>query len=97
MTEPYFKGQEAAECGHYYPDVLRLGDIRVGEDIIREVDCKYCGRYSEKLDFEYKGNDIGILTRDEDIPDVRAKALERLLNPGKKIIFHKPICLEYSI
>lgn len=46
LARPYFPGQAANPCGHFYPDVLRLTD-RIDADgkRFRLADCVYCGRY----------------------------------------------------
>ncbi len=81
---PYFIGQEPDECGHYYPDILSIGNIKRGDDIIRIIDCKYCGRTERKLDlsiYDLKNleKNIGKLLSEEDIIEIRKRELERLL------------------
>jgi hypothetical protein len=90
MPGPYFPGQQPSSCGHYYPDVLRLRDEKRDDGtFVRIVDCSYCGRYESQLDprdltrelvrkLNRKGFDVG--TREEEIAEVRKKALERLLS-----------------
>jgi hypothetical protein len=89
MPGPYFIGQQPSSCGHYYPDVLRLRDEkREDGTFVRITDCRYCGRDEFQLDpvvldkelvrkLNKKGLDTGV--REEEIPEVRKKALERLL------------------
>jgi hypothetical protein len=87
MTGPYVSGQTAASCGHYYPDVLRLRDEKKPDgQLVRIIDCTYCGRYEIPLDAktlekplvhtlnEY-GVEIGI--REEELAEVRNRALRR--------------------
>jgi hypothetical protein len=86
---PYFTEQQPSSCGHYYPDVLRLRDEkREDGTFVRITDCRYCGRNEFQLDagaldkklvrkLNKKGLDIGI--GEEEIPEVRKKALARLL------------------
>jgi hypothetical protein len=51
MPGPYFPGQLPSECGHYYPDVIRLRDEkRTNGQYVRIIDCVYCGRSEEILD-----------------------------------------------
>ena len=89
MSDPYFPGQRASKCGHYYPDVLRLRDERKPDGtFVRVVDCKYCGRYELLLDIESlspvlarklkrKGIDEGI--KEKDLAKVREKEMKRLM------------------
>jgi hypothetical protein len=89
MTGPYFTGQQPSLCGHYYPDVLRLRDEKKEDGtFVRIIDCRYCGRDEFQLDpgaldkelvrkLNKKGLDAGV--REEEISEVRKKALERLL------------------
>jgi hypothetical protein len=89
MTGPYFAGQQPSSCGHYYPDVLRLRDEkRADGTFVRITDCRYCGREAFPLDpgaldealvreLNTKGWARGV--REEEIADVRKKALERFL------------------
>ena len=88
MSGPYFSGQKPSQCGHYYPDVLRLRDEKRHDGtFVRIMDCSYCGRYELELDVRVlgeglvrklnkKGFDIG--TREEELSKVRKKELERL-------------------
>lgn len=48
---PYFKGQISANCGHYYPDVVLLGDKleTTGMKRVRILHCIFCGEYSVPL------------------------------------------------
>ena len=90
MPGPYFPGQQPSSCGHYYPDVLRLRDEKRDDGtLVRIMDCSYCGRYELQLDpqglaeelvreLNRKGVDVG--TREEEISEVRKKALGRLLS-----------------
>ena len=89
MSGPYFSGQQASECGHYYPDVLRMRDEQKSDGtFVRVVDCKYCGQYELLLDIESlspvlarklkrKGIDEGI--KEKDIAKARKKAMKRLM------------------
>jgi hypothetical protein len=45
MPGPYFPDQHKERCGHYYPDVLKLGDKKVGDDYFSVLDCSCCGTY----------------------------------------------------
>jgi len=88
LSGPYFPGQQPSPCGHYYPDVLRLRDEKKPDGtFVRIVDCSYCGRYELRLDpralsrdlvrkLRKKGFDVG--TSEEELAEVRKKALERL-------------------
>ena len=50
MAGPYFPGQIASSCGHFYPDVLRLRDEkRPDGSYVRIVDCTVCGRLEYAL------------------------------------------------
>jgi len=43
---PYFKGQEPVECGHYFPDVVRVGDrTHPIRGLIMRLNCIHCGNY----------------------------------------------------
>lgn len=42
---PYSPGQKSESCGHYYPDVIRLGDQIEGDRHTRILDCIFCGQY----------------------------------------------------
>ena len=44
-TQPYFKGQEPAQCGHFYPDVLRKEDTCKDGNWVRVFNCVFCGDY----------------------------------------------------
>ena len=47
MAGPYFKGQVSADCGCYYPDVVRLGDdLKRGKRILH---CISHGKYEITL------------------------------------------------
>jgi hypothetical protein len=88
MAGPYFPGQQPSFCGHYYPDVLRLRDEkRADGTYVRITDCRYCGRREVPLDpsalaqelmreLNLQGREIGV--RNEEIADVRKKALARI-------------------
>lgn len=41
-TKPYFEGQHPAQCGHYYPDVLRVRDEKRNGEFFRVLDCSIC-------------------------------------------------------
>jgi hypothetical protein len=87
MPGPYFSGQQASPCGHYYPDVLRLRDEkRQDGTFVRIMDCSYCGRYESPLDLRtldkdlrrklnQTGSDVG--TTDDEIAEVRKRELKR--------------------
>ena len=89
VSGPYFSGQVSAECGHYYPDVLRLRDEkRPDGSIVRISDCRYCGRSELVLEahsldkglirrLNKTGVDVGI--REEDLAKVRQTALKRII------------------
>ena len=88
MPGPYFEGQQPSQCGHYYPDVLRLRDEkREDGTFVRIVDCSHCGRREFQLDVQIldkspvrklnkKGFVVG--TKEEELSEVRKKELERL-------------------
>lgn len=90
LSSPYFSGQKPCECGHYYPDVLRLRDEKRSDGVfVRLFDCRYCGRFELPLDehtlndqrlhnLNTKGYDTGI--RDEEVAQFREKELKRLLS-----------------
>ncbi len=44
MKGPYFKSQQAAECGCYYPDVTRIGD-----DVQRSLRILYCIKHGFRV------------------------------------------------
>jgi hypothetical protein len=47
---PYFEGQAPSECGHYYPDVLRICDFEVELDLfVRLTYCSECGYEVKKI------------------------------------------------
>lgn len=87
MAGPYFEGQKQLDCGHYFPDVLAVMDKKVGENYIRVLDCKFCGRsemplnpyeissdWVKKLDRE----SVVIMVEEGKIEEVRQNHLERL-------------------
>jgi hypothetical protein len=94
MKGPYFKGQQPSECGHYYPDVLRLQDEKKSDTkYVRVMDCAYCGRYELEIDLLNlgpelvrnllkKGDDIG--TRESEIEKVREKRKKKFLSEKEK-------------
>jgi hypothetical protein len=89
VTGPYFPDQQPSECGHYYPDVLRLRDERRADgSFVRLIDCSHCGRYELPLDLrelsaelrrtlQRTGRDIAI--EDEEIATKRKKLFEEML------------------
>ena len=90
MSGPYFPGQQPSSCGHYYPDVLRLRDEKRDDGtLVRIMDCSYCGRdelqldpreLTEELERELNRKGVAVGTREEEISDVRKKALGRFLS-----------------
>ena len=75
---PYFNGQQPCECGHYYPDVIRIKD-RIEEQpgannkFFRVLDCRYCGQYDVPIDEEaFDEESIDVFKIDE----IRQQALE---------------------
>jgi hypothetical protein len=88
MPGPYFPGQLPSDCGHYYPDVLRLRDEkRTNGKIYRIIDCYYCGRMEVKLNprtlapelrrqLNRKGVDLG--AQEKDLAKVRKREFARL-------------------
>ncbi len=88
MPGPYFPGQLPSDCGHYYPDVLRLRDEkRANGKIFRIIDCYYCGRLEVKLNprtlapelvrqLNRKGVDLG--AQKKDLAKVRKREFARL-------------------
>ncbi len=93
MSGPYFKGQQPSQCGHYYPDVLRLRDEkREDGTFVRITDCSHCGRHEFQLDVQAldkalvrKLNKKGVVvgTKEEELSEVREKELERLSSKQK--------------
>lgn len=85
MPGPYFPNQQPAECGHYYPDVLRIRDERKSDGtFIRIVDCTYCGQYELPLEvrdltkelvrkLKKTGRDVTI--RDKEVATIRKRRL----------------------
>ena len=94
MSGPYFEGQRPAECGHYYPDVLRVRDeMRTDTKFVRISDCAYCGRSEREFDIgslapqftkklRKKGVDIGI--KESRIEKVREKHRKKFARKNKK-------------
>ena len=88
MPGPYFSGQQASSCGHFYPDVLRLRDEkRANGSYVRIVDCTVCGRLEYPLDPATLSPELvqtldrdGFLggTRDEDLAKVRRAAMKQM-------------------
>ena len=88
VSGPYFEGQIPSECGHYYPDVLRLRDEKKDDGkYVRVMDCAFCGQYEIGLDLESlnplmaqklreKRYDIG--TRERDVAGKRKSEKRRL-------------------
>jgi hypothetical protein len=95
MPGPYSPDQTLAECGHYYPDVLRLRDERKPDGtFVRILDCAYCGQYELPLDIRHLskeltdtlkkfGREIGI--EEGEVASIRKKRLEEMLSPEKKL------------
>lgn len=94
MPGPRFPGQVPAECGHYYPDVLRLRDERKPDGtFVRIVDCTYCGQYELPLDARYldkeiirklkrSGRDVAI--RDDEVARVRQQGFTTMMSTSKQ-------------
>ena len=90
LPGPYFSGQLPSQCGHYYPDVLRLRDEKRPDGrLVRIIDCTYCGRYELDLDpqtldkgfvrkLNKKGCDVAI--RDDEIAEARKRDFEKLFS-----------------
>jgi len=93
MPGPYFPNQQPAECGHYYPDVLRLRDERKPDDtFVRIIDCTYCGQYELPLEVHHltrelmhklkkSGREVAI--RDGAVANVRKKRFDEMLSVKK--------------
>jgi len=87
MPGPYFPGQQPVECGHYYPDVLRLRDEkRPNGTFVRVIHCQYCGQYELPLETRHlnkellrklkkTGRDVAI--REDEVATVQKKALKK--------------------
>lgn len=94
MSGPYFEGQMPSECGHYYPDVLRLRDKKKDNGkYVRVMDCAYCGQYELELDLRSlippmtqklrkRGYDIGI--KEKYVARVRKRKKRQLLSKKKR-------------
>mgnify|MGYP001581238156 CR=1 FL=1 len=77
---PYFKGQVPEQCGHYYPDVMRVRDK--SEDqlsyqrFFRVLDCRFCGQYGKSIRPEaFSRAEIA----EKDLPRIRKSELAKLL------------------
>jgi len=81
MRGPYFKGQTAADCGHYYPDVLRIMDFKDDCRTLRVYDCRECGGF---VTTEVILSEDIVTPRDvRDIDSFREKEIQRLTTtPG---------------
>ncbi len=87
MPGPYFAGQLPAECGHYYPDVLRVRDEkRQDGSFVRIIDCEYCGRYTIPLDLrdlapevvrELRRMRFGAVAKEKDLAAIRKRERKR--------------------
>lgn len=76
MSGPYYKGQRAALCGCYFPDVTRLFDDKVSGT--RVLYCERHGRYRVPCDRE------AMLTSRQDIPTPEwRKEARAFLRSGK--------------
>lgn len=72
---PYFKGQQASPCGHYYPDVVRIKDWTRGRISRRLLNCICCGGYLVPIEGYAVSPDK--MNRDG-LEAVRARERERL-------------------
>jgi len=94
MPGPYFPDQQPAECGHYYPDVLRLRDERKPNGtFVRIVDCTYCGQHELPLDTRHLAKELvrklkksgqEVAIKDDEVAKVRKKRFEEMLSTGQK-------------
>jgi hypothetical protein len=77
----------STECGHYYPDVLRVRDEkRQDGSFVRIIDCEYCGRYAIPLDLrdlapevvrELRKMRFGADVKEKDLTAIRKKERKR--------------------
>ena len=94
MPGPYFPDQRPSQCGHYYPDVLRLRDERRPDGtLVRIVDCSYCGRIEYPLEERHLSPELArklkttgreVAIRDDEIATVRKAHLEEVLSTSEK-------------
>jgi len=78
---PYSPTQTPCECGHYYPDVLRLLDI-VDKDnkYFRLVECAFCGILSYSINPRYVGKPLKERIDKNTMNELRVKEKIRILS-----------------
>ena len=91
MPGPYFEGQKALPCGHFFPDVVNVADARRGPgNYVNVYDCSICGkRYdvpicctcSDSVDTMDKEGML-VHVRDEDLPAFRKGAISGMFVRG---------------
>lgn len=81
-TGHYFKSQIPAQCGHYYPDVIRVRDESRAGKFVRILDCCLCGRYEIQISKTNFQPDQSI--RDSEIPPYRECEMRRILKRAKR-------------
>jgi len=81
--KPYMPGQQPCQCGHFYPDVIRLYDkVAPFDDIgthigIRVLHCDYCGIIKIPIDsFDFNG--LSKDTTEEEIQAIKEQERKRL-------------------
>lgn len=94
VSAPYFPNQQPAECGHFYPNVLRLRDERKPDGtLVRIIDCSTCGRYELVLDERQLGKDLlsklkktgsDVAISDHEVAEIRQKRLDDILSVTRK-------------
>jgi hypothetical protein len=57
-TGPYFEGQRTSGCRHYYPDVVRVKNIKIDKKYFLILHCLHCGYAIEEIQDQeaYKDN-----------------------------------------
>ena len=93
-TGPYFEGQAPSECGHYFPDVLRLREEpRDDGNYVRIVYCEHCGVHEVELPAGFKPRPIPQEIKIEEVHAVREAEMQRLATrfsePGGLILAMK--------
>ena len=74
-NEPYFAGQKPSECGHYFPDVLRIRDEIIGESAERTLHCAFCGEYRIPIKPSMTSKES---LPEKDIPETRKREFEKI-------------------
>jgi len=91
--KPYMPGQQPCQCGHFYPDVIRLYDEvapfdEIGTHIgIRVLHCDYCGIIKIPIDIfdiikipidSFDFNGLSKDTTEEEIQAIKEQERKRL-------------------